>query len=79
MTCPHCQSTNTKRNGTAKGRQRWLCRDCGKSHIEPGTNPPHRPTLGARPMTAAERMKASRERKKLQTPPIHESPDLGEL
>jgi len=64
MTCPHCRSANLKRNGTAKGRQRWICRDCGRSHIEPSPNPPHRPTLGSEPMTGAERMRRSRAKRK---------------
>jgi hypothetical protein len=64
MTCPHCSSSKTVRNGTAKGRQWWLCRDCGRSHIEPSPNPPHRPTLGDKPMSAAERMRRVRAKSK---------------
>ena len=26
--CPYCYCTNTKRNGTSHGKQRYLCRDC---------------------------------------------------
>lgn len=29
--CPHCKSTHIVRNGTTKGSQRYICRDCGKS------------------------------------------------
>ncbi|MCU9614805.1 IS1595 family transposase [Caldibacillus lycopersici] len=29
--CVHCGSVKVKRNGTYRGRQRYLCRDCGKS------------------------------------------------
>mgnify|MGYP002350363875 CR=1 FL=1 len=30
--CPHCGSTSFKRNGkTFSGRQRWICRDCGRT------------------------------------------------
>ena len=30
--CPHCKSPRYKRNGKARGRQRYLCKDCGKSY-----------------------------------------------
>lgn len=29
--CPHCSSKHTVRNGKAQGKQRYLCKDCGKS------------------------------------------------
>ncbi len=38
--CPYCQSVGLVRNGRAEdGRQRFLCRDCGKrSRQEPRSN-----------------------------------------
>jgi len=38
--CSHCQSTEIVRNGaTADGRQRYLCRDCGRrSTADPRPN-----------------------------------------
>ena len=33
--CRHCTSTNTIRHGyTAKGKQRYRCRDCGRCFVE---------------------------------------------
>ena len=29
--CPHCQGLHVVRNGHADGRQRYKCRDCGRS------------------------------------------------
>lgn len=29
--CPHCKSTNFKKNGTTHGKQRYLCNDCKKT------------------------------------------------
>ena len=29
--CVHCGSTDVKRNGKYHSRQRYLCKDCGKS------------------------------------------------
>ena len=29
--CPYCGGTSVRRNGTNRGRQRWSCRDCGRS------------------------------------------------
>ncbi len=31
VSCPHCGGQQTKRNGTYRGRQRYLCRCCGRS------------------------------------------------
>ena len=31
LSCVHCGSMSVKRNGTYKARQRYLCKDCGKS------------------------------------------------
>lgn len=31
ISCPHCKSLFYKRNGKVRGRQRYLCKDCGKS------------------------------------------------
>lgn len=30
--CPHCGSIAVIKNGKRKGRQRYLCKDCGKTH-----------------------------------------------
>lgn len=32
ISCPHCKSPRYKRNGKTRGRQRYLCHDCGKSY-----------------------------------------------
>jgi transposase-like protein len=32
--CPHCGGTSVRKNGRNRGRQRWLCGDCGKSFGE---------------------------------------------
>jgi transposase-like protein len=32
--CPHCGGTSVRRNGKNRGRQRWWCRDCGRSFGE---------------------------------------------
>lgn len=29
--CPHCSANDTVRNGKVDGKQRYLCRGCGKS------------------------------------------------
>jgi len=29
--CPHCQSKHVKKNGSVKGVQRFVCKDCGKN------------------------------------------------
>lgn len=29
--CPHCGSSWVRRNGSSRGKARWLCGDCGKS------------------------------------------------
>ena len=29
--CPHCGATHVIRNGHKDGRQRWVCRGCGRS------------------------------------------------
>jgi AcrR family transcriptional regulator len=30
MTCPHCHSSRISKNGHRHGKQRYLCKDCGK-------------------------------------------------
>jgi len=32
--CPHCKSENVRRNGRVDNRQRYLCKDCGKTYGE---------------------------------------------
>jgi len=29
--CPYCRGTHVIKNGHKGGRQRWLCRDCGRT------------------------------------------------
>jgi len=31
MKCRHCKSRNTRKNGKTKGKQRYLCKDCGRT------------------------------------------------
>lgn len=33
--CPKCESTSYRKSGRQKGRQRYLCKDCGKTFLEP--------------------------------------------
>lgn len=35
MKCPKCQSSQLRKNGHPQGRQRYLCKDCGKQFLEP--------------------------------------------
>ena len=35
MKCPKCDSTSYRKNGRDRGRQRYLCKSCGKQFIEP--------------------------------------------
>ncbi|HLO51872.1 MAG TPA: NYN domain-containing protein [Kamptonema sp.] len=37
MKCPKCDSTSCRKNGRNNGRQRYLCKSCGKQFIEPGS------------------------------------------
>ncbi|MGD7008482.1 IS1595 family transposase [Metabacillus sp. 84] len=37
--CVHCGSVKVKRNGKYRGRQRYLCRDCGKSFNDLSNTP----------------------------------------
>jgi hypothetical protein len=34
MLCPHCNSTNLKKDGISNGRQMYTCRDCLHKHTE---------------------------------------------
>ena len=40
--CPHCGATHVIRNGHKDGRQRWVCRACGRS-FGPTFGTPHVP------------------------------------
>ena len=31
MKCRHCKSRATRKNGKTKGKQRYLCKDCGRT------------------------------------------------
>lgn len=33
MICPHCQSSNLSKNGNRRGKQCFLCKDCGKQFV----------------------------------------------
>ncbi len=34
MICPHCQSKQLSKNGYRRGKQCYLCKDCGKQFVE---------------------------------------------
>ncbi|WP_390622456.1 TetR/AcrR family transcriptional regulator [Vasconcelosia minhoensis] len=34
MICPHCQSSQVNKNGFRRGKQCYLCKDCGKQFLE---------------------------------------------
>jgi transposase-like protein len=68
MNCPQCQSSQTVKNGTRKGLQRYKCKDCGRQFFLTD-NPPHRPPKGEKPMTSAERQRLWRKRKKKKNNP----------
>ena len=66
MNCPQCGSTQFKKNGkTSDGLfNRFKCSECGKRW----SNSPRKrggQIIGDRPMSAAERQRKSRERKKV--------------
>jgi transposase-like protein len=48
LACVHCGSVNIKRNGKYRSRQRYLCKECGKSFNDmtaspiSGTHYPHK-------------------------------------
>ncbi len=35
MKCPRCESTQLRKNGRSSGKQRYLCKECGKQFLEP--------------------------------------------
>lgn len=35
MICPHCQSDQLSKNGYRRGKQCYLCKDCGKQFVAP--------------------------------------------
>lgn len=35
MICPHCHSSRLSKNGHRHGKQRYLCKDCGKQFLQP--------------------------------------------
>ncbi len=35
MKCPRCESTQLRKNGRSSGKQRYLCKACGKQFLEP--------------------------------------------
>ncbi|WP_338780503.1 IS1595 family transposase [Metabacillus sp. FJAT-52054] len=39
LACVHCGSVSVKRNGTYRSRQRYLCKDCGKSFNDMSGSP----------------------------------------
>jgi AcrR family transcriptional regulator len=36
MICPHCQSSQLSKNGSRRGKQCYLCKQCGKQFVEGG-------------------------------------------
>lgn len=63
--CPYCASSETVRHGRNKGdKQRYLCTQCARTFVEKPDTPKGRPTIGDRPMTPAEKMRRSRQKKK---------------
>jgi AcrR family transcriptional regulator len=34
VSCPHCESQDISRNGKRRGKQCYLCKDCGKQFVE---------------------------------------------
>lgn len=41
MKCPRCESTSYRKNGCRRGKQNYLCKNCGKQFLEPALlNPP---------------------------------------
>lgn len=34
MKCPHCQSKQISKNGSRRGKQCYLCKDCGKQFVD---------------------------------------------
>ena len=39
MKCPRCESTQLRKNGHSSGKQRYLCKACGKQFLEPLSSP----------------------------------------
>ncbi len=35
MKCPHCRSVQLSKNGSRRGKQCYLCKDCGKQFVQP--------------------------------------------
>jgi AcrR family transcriptional regulator len=38
MKCPHCRSTQLSKNGYRRGKQCYLCKDCGKQFVQSETS-----------------------------------------
>ena len=34
MNCPNCESTHASKNGHRRGKQNYICRDCGRQFVE---------------------------------------------
>ncbi len=34
MNCPNCESTHVRKNGHRRGKQNYICRDCGRQFVE---------------------------------------------
>jgi transposase-like protein len=62
ISCPHCQSTSTRGNGTtSSGTQRYRCNECKKSFTFTAVG---RPCIGDRPLTNYEKVKRARAKKR---------------
>jgi predicted RNA-binding Zn-ribbon protein involved in translation (DUF1610 family) len=35
VTCPKCESTDLRKNGRRQGKQRYICKDCGRQFVMP--------------------------------------------
>jgi len=65
--CPHCGHPRSWANGRHRGKKclpRRLCPKCSKTFTVGGPIVGHRPPIGERAMTAAERQRRYRERLK---------------
>jgi hypothetical protein len=40
MKCPRCESAQLRKNGRSSGKQRYLCKSCGKQFLDPSSLPP---------------------------------------
>ena len=58
-----CSEQKLVKNGKSKGSQNYLCRSCGKQ-MKDSDKPPHRPSLGDKALSGAERQRKWREKQR---------------